>query len=151
MAGHTAKSRSILFICDFNTQGGTQTHLLHLLGQIDRGRFRPRIAAVTLHPSLARRLAGLQVEVVDLGLKGALRPGTVRAVLDLAARARRGEADLLHGYLFTGNVLAATVSALAGVPCITSVRNLDLGRRGLHLIASRRPSSAKESRASVPW
>jgi glycosyltransferase involved in cell wall biosynthesis len=138
MAGYTAKGRSILFICDFNTHGGTQTHLLHLLGHIDRGRFRPRLAAVNLHPALARRLAGLEVEVTDLGLKGALRPGTVRAVFDLAARARSGDADLLHGYLFAGNLLAAAVSGLAGVPCITSVRNLDLGRRGLRLLASRR-------------
>jgi len=79
MAGYTARSRSILYICDFNTNGGTQTHLLHLLGHIDRGRFRPRLAAVNLHPSLARRLAGLDVEVTDLGLKGALRPGTYRS------------------------------------------------------------------------
>jgi len=105
---------------------------------MDRGRFHPRLAAVNIYPSLARRLAGLDVEVTDLGLKGALWPGTFRAVIKLAARARRGEADLLHGYLFTGNLLAATVSSLAGVPCITSVRNLDLGRRGLRLLASRR-------------
>jgi len=109
-----------------------------LLGHIDRGRFRPRLAAVSLHPSLARRLAGLDIDVMDLGMKGALRPDTFRAVFDLAAGARRGEADLLHGYLFTGNLLAAVVSGLAGVPCITSVRNLDLGKRGLRLLASRR-------------
>lgn len=127
---------TILFICDFNAHGGTQTHLLHLFGGLDRRRVRPWLAALTLDADLGRRLGHLDVEVTDLELRGALRPHTVRAVGALAAAARRRRVDLVHGYLFQGNILAALVSRLGGAPCVTSVRNLDIWKRRRHRFAS---------------
>jgi len=131
----SSSPRRILYVCDFNAHGGTQTHLLHLLGRLDRARFEPALAALSLRPDLASRLAGLDVEVIDLGLRGAWRLSTARAVLGLAARARR-RADLLHGYLYQGNILTAAVSALSGVPCVTSVRNMDIRKRLRQRMAS---------------
>ncbi len=122
---------SILYVCDFNTHGGTQSHLLHLFRALDRERFEASLVTLNLHPVLRERLRELDVEVTDLGIRGALRATTGKAVLALASRARRS-ADLLHGYLFQGNVLTAAASALSGVPCVTSVRNLDLKRRPAH-------------------
>ena len=132
MAGNSARCRSILYVCDFNSHGGTQTHLLHLFETLDRSRFRASLAALTLHPALARSLERLDVEVTDLGLVKAFRPSTARAALALASRARRS-ADLIHGCLFQGNILSAGVSRLSGVPCITSVRNVDAWKRRRHL------------------
>ncbi|HET9480627.1 MAG TPA: glycosyltransferase, partial [Candidatus Polarisedimenticolia bacterium] len=120
----TRRPRTILYVCDFNAHGGTQTHLLHLLAGLDRSRFAPMLATLNLDRGLAEKLAALDADVVDLGLKGALRPSTWAAALSLSRRARR-RADLVHGYLFQGNILAAAVSRLSGVACITSVRNVD--------------------------
>jgi len=128
--------RSILYICDFNAHGGTQTHLLHLFESIDRRRFLPSLAAPNIHPDLERRLSALDIEVVDLRLTGAFEPATLSRVAALAGRALRGRVDLLHGYLFTGNLLAAAVSRLSGVPCLTSVRNVDLWKKARHRFAS---------------
>ncbi|HET6374248.1 MAG TPA: glycosyltransferase [Candidatus Polarisedimenticolia bacterium] len=121
------RPRSILFICDFNSPGGTQTHLLHLFAGLDRSRFVPSLAALTVHPDLRRRLEEVNVEVTDLALREAVSLRTWRAARGLAARARTS-ADLIHGYLFHGSVLAAAVSVMSGVTCLTSERNLDLRR-----------------------
>lgn len=143
MAGNTGRCRSILYVCDFNDHGGTQTHLLHLFEMLDRSRFRASLAALTLHPALARRLEELDVEVTNLGLVKALRVSTARAALALASRARKS-ADLIHGFLFQGNILSAGVSRLSGVPCVTSVRNLDIWKKSRH----RRISAWAHARAS---
>ncbi|MFQ5700614.1 MAG: glycosyltransferase [Acidobacteriota bacterium] len=128
--------RRILFICDFNAHGGTQTHLLHLFSGLDRGRFQPLLATLNLHPRLGKRLDELEVPVHNLRLEGAYRAATGRAVLELARRVKREGAELLHGALFQGNILTAIVSTLSRVPCITSVRNLDLWKQRRHRVAS---------------
>ncbi len=129
------QARQILFVCDFNTHGGTQTHLLHLLARLDRARFRPRLAAITLHPDLGARLRALDVEVEDLRLRGALRPHTLRVAARLGAQARGGRA-LIQGYLYQGNLLAAAAAAVGGASLVTSVRNMDLWKRRRHRAAS---------------
>lgn len=121
---------SILLVCDFNAHGGTQTHVLDLLARLDRARYRPVLAALSVHPDLSPRLDALGVEVIDLRLKGALRPATWWAALRLAAQARRRGAALIHGFLFQGNILASCVSRASGIPCVTSVRNMDLWKTG---------------------
>jgi glycosyltransferase involved in cell wall biosynthesis len=131
MEGNAGRRREILYVCDFNSHGGTQTHLLHLFETLDRSRFGATLAALTLHPELARRLEKLDVAVVDLRLRKAAHPSTARAALALASRARR-EADLIHGCLFQGNILSSLVSRLSGVPCITSVRNVDGWKKPRH-------------------
>ncbi|HKY32798.1 MAG TPA: glycosyltransferase [Candidatus Polarisedimenticolia bacterium] len=127
---------SILFLCDFNAHGGTQTHVLSLLRRLDRRRFRPALAALTLEAGLAAKLRPLDVEVIDLALRGAARPATWAAAVRLAGRARSGRVDLLHGFLFQGNILTAAVSILSGVACLTSVRNLDLWKKRRHRVLS---------------
>src|SRR5688572_14701681 len=90
---------SILLVCDFNAHGGTQTHVLDLLARMERARFRPFLATLTLHPQLASRLEAIGVEVIDLRLRGALRPATWMSGLGLVAQARRRGTALIHGFL----------------------------------------------------
>jgi L-malate glycosyltransferase len=130
------RARSILYVCDFNAHGGTQTHLLHLFQSIDRRVCRPSLATLNLEAGLASRLRELDIDVTNLGLRGALRPATWRRIAALASRCRETGVDLVHGYLFQGNLIAAAVSILGGVPCITSVRNVDDWKRARHRIAS---------------
>lgn len=135
MVAEGGGARRILYVCDFNAHGGTQTHLMHLMASLDRKRFVPWLAALTLHPDLKARLEKLDVEVTDLGLRGALRPATLAAAVRLA-RAAGGRVTLLHGFLFQGNLLTAAVSLLSRVACVTSVRNLDAWKRRRHRLVS---------------
>src|SRR5262249_47349812 len=128
MLEHPGKGgpRGVLFVCDFNAHGGTQTHLLHLFETLDRRLYHPSLATLNLHPALARRLKEVDVDVTDLHLDGAFRLATFRKTAGLAALARERGVSLIHGSLFQGNILTAAVSKMSGVPCLTSVRNMDL-------------------------
>ncbi len=130
-------TRSFLLVCDFNAHGGTQTQLLELLAAVDRSRFRPFLSTLNLEPELAGRLRALDVPVWNLALRGALRPGSLRALTRLAGRIRSERVSLVHGFLLQGNLTAAAASRLAGVPYLTSVRNLELWKRPHEVIASR--------------
>jgi len=115
----------ILYICDLNAHGGTQTHLLQILAGLDRARYAPALAALTLADDLKAIVAPLGIDVIDMAVHGALKPATFRSVVSLGNLARRGRVDLLHGFLYQGNVVTAAVSQLSGAPFITSVRNMD--------------------------
>ncbi|HEY3175152.1 MAG TPA: glycosyltransferase [Candidatus Polarisedimenticolia bacterium] len=136
MKEHSTSAVTVLFVCDFNAHGGTQTHLLHLFRSLDRVRVRPWLAALTVDADLSRRLAELDIEVSDMHLRGALNPRTMLAIGGLAVAARRRRVDLVHGYLYQGNIMAAAVSRLTGAPCVTSVRNLDIWKSARHRFAS---------------
>lgn len=130
-------TRPFLLVCDFNAHGGTQTQLLELLAAVDRSRFRPILSTLNLDPALAGRLRVLDVPVWNLALRGALRPESFRALSRLAGRIRSERVSLVHGFLLQGNLTAAVASRLAGVPYLTSVRNLELWKRPHEVMASR--------------
>ncbi len=127
----------LLIVCDFNGHGGTQTQVLELLGALDRTRVKPMLATLSLEPALGRSLRSLEVPVLDLDLKGALRPATFRALGRLAGTIRREGVRIVHGFLFQGNLAAAVAARLAGVPYLTSVRNLELWKKPHEVLASR--------------
>ncbi len=127
----------LLLVCDFNAHGGTQTQVLELLAAIDRARLAPRLCTLNLDDALRRRLEEIGVPVTNLGLRGAWRAGTITAVSGLARLIRKEGVRLVHGFLLQGNVVAAVAGRRAGVPYITSVRNLDLLRRPMETAASR--------------
>ena len=128
---------SLLIVCDFNGHGGTQTQVLELLAALDRSRLTPMLATLNLDPALGRRLGDLDVTVENLELEGAVRPHTFRALSRLAGRIRRDGIRLVHGFLFQGNLAAAIAARSAGVPYLTSVRNLELWKRPHEILASR--------------
>jgi len=128
---------ALLLVCDFNAHGGTQTQVLELLAGIDRGRFRPLLATLNLDRDLAGRLAAIGIEVRNLGLRRAWRPGTLASIAGLAGQIRSERVRLVHGFLLQGNVAAALAARRAGVPYLTSVRNLELWKGPLQSAASR--------------
>ncbi len=109
---------------------------MSLFTAMDRNLHRPWLATLNLEPDLARRLRTIDVEVTNLGLAGALRLHTAGAVRALAGEASRRGVDLIHGYLFSGNLVAAAISTLSGIPCMTSVRNIDIWKKRRHRVAS---------------
>ncbi|HZE88289.1 MAG TPA: glycosyltransferase [Verrucomicrobiae bacterium] len=120
---------ALLLVCDFNARGGTQTQVLELLAALDRRAWSPTLCTLHLDDSLSKRIAQLDVPIVNLGLKGWFRGGTLRAIVSVASRIRAENVRVVHAFLHDGNLVGAIASRRAGVPYVTSVRNLDL-RRG---------------------
>ncbi|MBI3447973.1 MAG: glycosyltransferase [Acidobacteria bacterium] len=128
---------ALLLVCDFNARGGTQTQVMELLAALDRRAWSPTLCALHLDDALKRHLAPLRVPIVDLHLRGWFRPATLSAVASVASRMRADRVRVVHAFLRDGNLFGAAAARRAGVPYITSVRNLDLRRRPLDLALSR--------------
>jgi glycosyltransferase involved in cell wall biosynthesis len=127
----------LLVVCDFNAHGGTQTQVLELLAAIDRDSWSPRLCTLNLDVDLAGRVAALDVPVINLALRGALRLRTIGALSDLAGFVRSNGVKLVHAFLMQGNLLGAVAARRSGIPYLTSVRNLDLRKKPHEILASR--------------
>ncbi len=117
----------VLYVVDHLKVGGAQTHLVELLGRLDRRRFAPSVCALKRHGDLVGSVEALGVPVHDGGLGSTLwGGGGVRVVWRLARLLRAERVDLAHAYLFHPNVVTPIAARLAGVRAIVvSKRSLD--------------------------
>src|SRR5260221_353339 len=127
----------LLVVCDFNAHGGTQTQVLELLAALNRDAWSPRLCTLNLDVDLARRVALLDVSVLNLGITSAFSPRTINALADLAGYVRSNGVKLIHAFLFHGNLVGAAVARRAALPYLTSVRNLELWKKPHEILASR--------------
>jgi len=116
--------RTILYCHHYSQISGGETSLLELFRHLDRGRFRPLLAAPGRgpFPDAAREL-GVEVTPCEYG---PLRRMDLlaRAALGLRRIAREGGASLLHANGPPTNVPAALAGRLAGLPVVWHARNL---------------------------
>ena len=114
--------------------------VLHVIVSLDRGG-----AELALLELIRERVADIQQSVCAMKPKGALRPAfeehlgrvhslAVNNATDIRALPRllrlivRVRPTFLHTWMFHANVLGRVAGALAGVPVISSVRSLELGK-----------------------
>jgi glycosyltransferase involved in cell wall biosynthesis len=129
----------IEYVIDHLKVGGAQRHLLELFGAIDRERFAPQVCVAkgggVLTPAVER--LGIAVRTFELGNS----LNEVRTLVNLARmarRLRRERVEIVHGYLYLGNVLGMLAGALARTPIlIASKRSLDRYPRPSQLHATR--------------
>lgn len=125
------------------TTGGAQAMLAKLL---EAGAGGPHQLVVTLRPGggLWPRIAATGVGLVELGL----RPGelSLQALLRLATLLRRWRPDLVHGWMYHGNLAAFLAARLAGrsVPVLWNIRH------SLHDLALEKAATRAVIRAGVP-
>jgi glycosyltransferase involved in cell wall biosynthesis len=129
----------IEYVIDHLHVGGAQRHLVELFSELDRTRFRPQVSVAKAGGALAPVIEKLGIPVRAIGLGSSLaRPGTAARLVETARRLRRQRVDIVHGYLYLGNVLGVLAGRLAGVPvCLASKRSLDRYPRRLQLLATR--------------
>jgi glycosyltransferase involved in cell wall biosynthesis len=117
----------VLYVVDHLKVGGAQTHLVELLGRLDRRRFTPLVCALKRQGELVQTVQDLGVPVHDGGLGRTLMgPGGVRLVWRLYRLLRAERVDLAHAYLFHPNVVTPVAARLAGTRAVVvSKRSLD--------------------------
>lgn len=108
--------------------GGAEFMLARFLGEVDRSAFSSTVLSL-LPPGLLReRIAKTRSDVVSIGMERHPRP---RDIVRLAQMVSRTAPDLVHGWMYHGNV-AATLGSVLGlrfVPVVWSVHHAfdDLG------------------------
>lgn len=117
--------------------GGSQTHLTHVLRQLDRSRFRPTLYCLTGHGVLLDTVRELGVPVVmpaaGRSFKGA---GLVVRIAALARAMRAARIDIVHNYLLRANLVGAVSGRLARVPVVLCSKRGCHERRGFELISA---------------
>jgi glycosyltransferase involved in cell wall biosynthesis len=124
----TERRISVLHFTNEPVRGGAEEHLLMLLTQLDRARFRPLLAAPAELIELLRPDLPRDVETI---------PITLRRVRDLAAAARfvrmltAQRIDILHSHMFQASKFASPLGWLARVPVIVETTHVrEQWRRG---------------------
>ncbi len=106
----------VLFVVGNFVAGGAERHLLELWGRLDRSAFEIEIACFRREGQFREEVEALGWPVRELAIGTRLYgPSGVR-----------GLADVIHGFLFGPNLLAALAGRLARVPVVVvSKRNVD--------------------------
>ncbi len=129
----------IEFVIDHLSVGGAQRHLVELFARLDRRRFAPQVSVAKPGGALTTVIEGMDIPVRTFGLGASLgRPSTLVRLVATAQRLRAEAVDVVHGYLYLGNILGVLAGRLAGVPILlASKRSLDRYPRRAQLAATR--------------
>lgn len=129
----------IEFVIDHLNLGGAQRHLVELLSDLDRQRFESQVCVAKAGGSLIPVIEKMGIPVRSFGLGASLaRPYSLPQLGRMARRLRKERVDIVHGYLYLGNILGVLAGRLAGTPIrIASKRSLDQYPRRVQLHATR--------------
>jgi len=117
----------IEYFIDHLKVGGAQRHLVELFSGLDRSRFVPQVCVAKAGGALEPVLQGMGIPVRTFGVRSSLaRPSTLSNLVRTARRLHAEQVQIVHGYLYEGNILGMLAGRLAGVPVrIASKRSLD--------------------------
>lgn len=117
----------LLYVVGNFVAGGAERHLLEMWRRLNRDAFEVEIACFRREGQFLADVDALGLPVHDLHIRGALYgPQGVAGFVRLMGVIRRFRPDVVHGYLFGPNLLAAVAGRLAGVRAVVvAKRNVD--------------------------
>lgn len=107
----TPKPVQILHIITDLSVAGAEMKLYKLLAATDRERFAPTVISMRDRGELRERIEALGIPVFCLGIRGPL-PGPV-SVNRLVRMVRQARPDVIHGWMYHGNLAAQFAAAFA--------------------------------------
>jgi len=129
----------VAYVIDHLRVGGAQRHLLEVVRGLDRDRYALEMWSAAADPGdLASVFEREGVPVRSFGISGTmLSPRTFSAVRRVARELAVRDVQVVHGYLFEGNFLAAVAGRLGRRPVtLVSKRSLDRYGRADRRIAA---------------
>ncbi|HEX5706491.1 MAG TPA: glycosyltransferase [Pyrinomonadaceae bacterium] len=112
----------VLHVINDLSVGGAEMMLYKLLSDRDAERFVPAVASLRSRGLLRERVDALDVGVHSVGINSHLH--TPAAAFKLAGIVRRLDPDVIHGWMYHGNLAAQFAAACAprSVPVLWSIR-----------------------------
>jgi glycosyltransferase involved in cell wall biosynthesis len=125
----TSSRISVLYFSNSEARAGAEEHILTLLRELDRNRFR---VALVCSPECAEKLRPDLPEDVRLVPLSFENPYNAGAAVRFARVLRDLRVDILHSHLFRASLAASPVGWACGVPVILETPHVREGwRRGL--------------------
>jgi len=119
--------RDVVYIIASMITGGTQTHLLQVLGSLDRARYRPRLFCLRSGGDLIGAARALDVDVETFGMAATLKsPRDFLGLARMVGVLRRARPAVVHAYLLRANFFGALAARLARIKVVVT------SKRGLH-------------------
>jgi glycosyltransferase involved in cell wall biosynthesis len=117
----------LLYVVGNFVAGGAERHLLEMWRRIDRSRFEVEIVCMRAEGLFLDDVRALGWPLHDLGVGRRIYGlSGIRGLVRLVHHALRFRPDVIHGYLFGPNLLAALAGRLARVPAVViAKRNVD--------------------------
>lgn len=117
----------VMYVVGNFVAGGAERHLLEMWRRIDPARFEVEIVCMRAEGLFLPDVRALGWPVHELAIgRRIYGPSGLRGLLRLLHQVLRFRPDVLHGYLFGPNLLAALAGRLAGVPAVViAKRNVD--------------------------
>jgi glycosyltransferase involved in cell wall biosynthesis len=113
----------VCFLIDALSPAGTETQLLALIRNLDRGRVEPYLCLLSGADATSRALEPDCCAVVRLGVRSFRDPATLVKLWRFRRFLRRERIDVLQAYFPASTYLGVPVGWLAGVPRIVRTRN----------------------------
>jgi glycosyltransferase involved in cell wall biosynthesis len=105
-------------------RGGTEGQCARVAMELARRDFCQRVAVFRREGFFLDAVERVCGPVVEIGIHGMFKLSTVRSIIGLAARLRDEKFDLLHAWDADAAIFGQFAAAHAGVPLITSRRDL---------------------------
>lgn len=113
----------VCFMIDRLTRAGTETQLLALIRDLNRGKVRPSLVLLDGEDDLSRALEPADCPVLRLGVRKLFGARAVRAASRLRAFWRETRADVLQVYFLDSAYFGVPLARLCGVRKVLRVRN----------------------------
>ncbi len=113
----------VCFLIDNLSRAGTETQLLALIRELDRGRVEPSLVLLDGEGEPSRSLEPADCPVLRLGVKRLIGRRAVGAARRLAAFWREHRPDVLQAYFLDSAYFGVPLARWCGVPRVVRVRN----------------------------
>jgi glycosyltransferase involved in cell wall biosynthesis len=113
----------VCFLIDRLSRAGTETQLLALIRELDRGRVEPSLVLLDGTDELSRSLEPTNCPVLRLGVKRLIGPRAIGAARRLAAFWRQQRPDVLQAYFLDSAYFGVPLAKWCGVAKVLRVRN----------------------------
>lgn len=119
--------------------GGAEIMLARYLSNLGREVYAPKVLSLLAPGPVARQIEAAGAEVYTFGLRRAGLPALRASALAHAF----GPCDLVHGWMYHGNLVATAIAAVKSAPAIWSIHH------SLHDLANEKPLTAALIRISA--
>ena len=125
----TCSPISVLYFSNSGLRAGAEEHILTLLRELDRGRFRLSLACAPESVEKLRPDLPEDVRLIPLSFEAPYCGG---AAVRFARHLRELRVDILHSHLFRASLAASPIGRACGVPVIIETPHIrEAWRRGL--------------------